>query len=418
MSYNAIKKEDKEIYNLIKEEEKRQNKYNAELIASENFVSKAVLQAQGSILTNKYAEGYPSKRYYGGCQYIDQIENLAIERLKKLFKVKYVNVQPHSGSQANMAAIRSLINHGDVILGMSLDSGGHLTHGYKLSFSGQDYISYTYGVNKDTGLIDYDEVLKIAKEVKPKLIICGASAYPRKISFKKFKEIADEVGAYLMADIAHIAGLIATGFHESPVNYADIITSTTHKTLRGPRGGIIMTNNEENAKKMNKMLFPGCQGGPLEHVIAAKAICFKEDLMPEYKTYIKQVILNAKAMADEFIKLGYSIISGGTDNHLFLIDIKKSKNLTGLQAQELLESVNITCNKNSIPNDQEKPAYTSGLRIGTPALTTRGFKEKDFIKLAHLIDETFNNKDNNEKLKLIKKEVIKLVKSHPLRYKY
>ena len=418
MSYNAIKKEDKEIYNLIKAEEKRQNKYNAELIASENFVSKAVLQAQGSILTNKYAEGYPSKRYYGGCQYIDQIENLAIERLKKLFKVKYVNVQPHSGSQANMAAIRSLINHGDVILGMSLDSGGHLTHGYKLSFSGQDYISYTYGVNKDTGLIDYDEVLKIAKEVKPKLIICGASAYPRKISFKKFKEIADEVGAYLMADIAHIAGLIATGFHESPVNYADIITSTTHKTLRGPRGGIIMTNNEEIGKKMNKMLFPGCQGGPLEHVIAAKAICFKEDLMPEYKTYIKQVILNAKAMADEFIKLGYSIISGGTDNHLFLIDIKKSKNLTGLQAQELLESVNITCNKNSIPNDQEKPAYTSGLRIGTPALTTRGFKEKDFIKLAHLIDETFNNKDNNEKLKLIKKEVIKLVKSHPLRYKY
>lgn len=418
MSYNAIKEEDKEIYNLIKEEEKRQNKYNAELIASENFVSKAVLQAQGSILTNKYAEGYPSKRYYGGCQYIDQIENLAIERLKKLFKVKYVNVQPHSGSQANMAAIRSLINHGDAILGMSLDSGGHLTHGYKLSFSGQDYISYTYGVNKDTGLIDYDEVLKIAKEVKPKLIICGASAYPRKISFKKFKEIADEVGAYLMADIAHIAGLIATGFHESPVNYADIITSTTHKTLRGPRGGIIMTNNEEIAKKMNKMLFPGCQGGPLEHVIAAKAICFKEDLMPEYKTYIKQVILNAKAMADEFIKLGYSIISGGTDNHLFLIDIKKSKNLTGLQAQELLESVNITCNKNSIPNDQEKPAYTSGLRIGTPALTTRGFKEKDFIKLAHLIDKTFNNKDNNEKLKLIKKEVIKLVKSHPLRYKY
>lgn len=418
MSYNAIKEEDKEIYNLIKEEEKRQNKYNAELIASENFVSKAVLQAQGSILTNKYAEGYPSKRYYGGCQYIDQIENLAIERLKKLFKVKYVNVQPHSGSQANMAAIRSLINHGDVILGMSLDSGGHLTHGYKLSFSGQDYISYTYGVNKDTGLIDYDEVLKIAKEVKPKLIICGASAYPRKISFKKFKEIADEVGSYLMADIAHIAGLIATDFHESPVNYADIITSTTHKTLRGPRGGIIMTNNKEIAKKMNKMLFPGCQGGPLEHVIAAKAICFKEDLMPEYKTYIKQVILNAKAMADEFIKLGYSTISGGTDNHLFLIDIKKSKNLTGLQAQELLESVNITCNKNSIPNDQEKPAYTSGLRIGTPALTTRGFKEKDFIKLAHLIDETFNNKDNNEKLKLIKKEVIKLVKSHPLRYKY
>ena len=260
MSYNAIKKEDKEIYNLIKEEEKRQNKYNAELIASENFVSKAVLQAQGSILTNKYAEGYPSKRYYGGCQYIDQIENLAIERLKKLFKVKYVNVQPHSGSQANMAAIRSLINHGDVILGMSLDSGGHLTHGYKLSFSGQDYISYTYGVNKDTGLIDYDEVLKIAKEVKPKLIICGASAYPRKISFKKFKEIADEVGAYLMADIAHIAGLIATGFHESPVNYADIITSTTHKTLRGPRCVIIMTINEEIAMKMNNILFTGCQG--------------------------------------------------------------------------------------------------------------------------------------------------------------
>lgn len=405
-----LEKEDLELYNLIKKEEIRQEEH-IELIASENFVSKAVLEAQGSILTNKYAEGYPGKRYYGGCEFIDKIEDLARERLKKLFNVNYVNVQPHSGSQANMAAIRSLIQHGDKILGMSLDAGGHLTHGYKLSFSGQDYQSFTYGVNPDTGCIDYEEVLRIAKEVKPNLIICGASAYPREIDFKKFKEIADEVGAYLMADIAHIAGLIATNYHNSPIPYADVITSTTHKTLRGPRGGIIMTNNEEIAKRIDKTLFPGCQGGPLEHIIAAKAVAFKEDLEPSYKEYIGQVIKNAKAMANEFIKLGYKVISNGTDNHLFLVDVKTSKGLTGKEVEDLLGKISITLNKNSIPNDQEKPMYTSGIRIGTPAMTTKGYKEEDFVKVADIIDKAITNKDNEEVLTLLKKEVIELNKT-------
>ena len=405
-----LEKQDLELYNLIKKEEIRQEEH-IELIASENFVSKAVLEAQGSILTNKYAEGYPGKRYYGGCEFIDKIEDLARERLKKLFNVNYVNVQPHSGSQANMAAIRSLIQHGDKILGMSLDAGGHLTHGYKLSFSGQDYQSFTYGVNPETGCIDYEEVLRIAKEVKPNLIICGASAYPREIDFKKFKEIADEVGAYLMADIAHIAGLIATNYHNSPIPYADVITSTTHKTLRGPRGGIIMTNNEEIAKRIDKTLFPGCQGGPLEHIIAAKAVAFKEDLEPSYKEYIGQVIKNAKAMANEFIKLGYRVISNGTDNHLFLVDVKTSKGLTGKEVEDLLGKISITLNKNSIPNDQEKPMYTSGIRIGTPAMTTKGYKEEDFIKVADIIDKAITNKDNEEVLTLLKKEVIELNKT-------
>lgn len=405
-----LEKEDLELYNLIKKEEIRQEEH-IELIASENFASKAVLEAQGSILTNKYAEGYPGKRYYGGCEFIDKIEDLARERLKKLFNVNYVNVQPHSGSQANMAAIRSLIQHGDKILGMSLDAGGHLTHGYKLSFSGQDYQSFTYGVNPETGCIDYEEVLRIAKEVKPNLIICGASAYPREIDFKKFKEIADEVGAYLMADIAHIAGLIATNYHNSPIPYADVITSTTHKTLRGPRGGIIMTNNEEIAKRIDKTLFPGCQGGPLEHIIAAKAVAFKEDLEPSYKEYIGQVIKNAKAMANEFIKLGYKVISNGTDNHLFLVDVKTSKGLTGKEVEDLLGKISITLNKNSIPNDQEKPMYTSGIRIGTPAMTTKGYKEEDFIKVADIIDKAIKNKDNEEVLTLLKKEVIELNKT-------
>lgn len=405
-----LEKEDLELYNLIKKEEIRQEEH-IELIASENFVSKAVLEAQGSILTNKYAEGYPGKRYYGGCEFIDKIEDLARERLKKLFNVNYVNVQPHSGSQANMAAIRSLIQHGDKILGMSLDAGGHLTHGYKLSFSGQDYQSFTYGVNPETGCIDYEEVLRIAKEVKPNLIICGASAYPREIDFKKFKEIADEVGAYLMADIAHIAGLIATNYHNSPIPYADVITSTTHKTLRGPRGGIIMTNNEEIAKRIDKTLFPGCQGGPLEHIIAAKAVAFKEDLEPSYKEYIGQVIKNAKAMANEFIKLGYKVISNGTDNHLFLVDVKTSKGLTGKEVEDLLGKISITLNKNSIPNDQEKPMYTSGIRIGTPAMTTKGYKEEDFVKVADIIDKAITNKDNEEVLTLLKKEVIELNKT-------
>lgn len=405
--YEELKAKDLELYECLTNELKREQN-NVELIASENFVSKEVLLVQGSILTNKYAEGYPNKRYYGGCKYIDQIETLAIERLKKLFDCKFANVQPHSGSSANMAAIRSLINKGDKILGMSLDAGGHLTHGYKLSFSGQDYISYTYGVNKETGLIDYDEVLRIAKEVKPQLIICGASAYPREIDFKKFREIADEVGAYLMADIAHIAGLVATNYHNSPIPYCDIVTSTTHKTLRGPRGGIIMTNNEELAKKIDKNVFPGVQGGPLMHVIGAKAVAFKEDLDPSYKEYIHQVILNAKAMADEFIKMGYKVVSNGTDNHLFLVDVKKSVNLTGKEVETLLEKVNITLNKNSIPHDELPPLQTSGIRIGTPAMTTRGFKEKEFIYIARLIDEAIKNKDNEEVLKRIKKDVINL----------
>lgn len=406
MKYSEIKKEDIEVYKLIKKEEKRQ-KDNIELIASENFVSEAVLQAQGSILTNKYAEGYPGKRYYGGCEYIDQIETIAIERLKKLFNVNYANVQPHSGSQANMAAIRSVCNHNDVILGMSLDAGGHLTHGYKLSFSGTDYIAYSYGVNSETGLIDYDEVLRIAREVKPKLIICGASAYPRAISFKKFKEIADDVGAYLLADVAHIAGLIVTGYHESPVGYADIITSTTHKTLRGPRGGIILTNNEELAKKINKTLFPGCQGGPLEHVIAAKAVAFKEDLSEDFKNYIHQVVLNCKAFAEEFKKLGYKLITNGTDNHLLLIDVKTSLNMTGKQAEDKLALVNITCNKNSIPNDTEKPMQSSGIRLGTAAMTSKGFKEEDFVLLAQIMDKVLKCQNKND-LKQYKRAIINM----------
>lgn len=406
MKYSEIKKEDIEVYKLIKKEEKRQ-KDNIELIASENFVSEAVLQAQGSILTNKYAEGYPGKRYYGGCEYVDQIETIAIERLKKLFNVNYANVQPHSGSQANMAAIRSVCNHNDVILGMSLDAGGHLTHGYKLSFSGTDYIAYSYGVNSETGLIDYDEVLRIAREVKPKLIICGASAYPRAISFKKFKEIADDVGAYLLADVAHIAGLIVTGYHESPVGYADIITSTTHKTLRGPRGGIILTNNEELAKKINKTLFPGCQGGPLEHVIAAKAVAFKEDLSEDFKNYIHQVVLNCKAFAEEFKKLGYKLITNGTDNHLLLIDVKTSLNMTGKQAEDKLALVNITCNKNSIPNDTEKPMQSSGIRLGTAAMTSKGFKEEDFVLLAQIMDKVLKCQNKND-LKQYKRTIINM----------
>ena len=410
MSY--LEKEDKEVFDLIELEHKRQNEH-IELIASENFVSKAVLEAQGSILTNKYAEGYPSKRYYGGCEFIDKIEDLARERLKKLFNVKYVNVQPHSGSSANMAAIRSLINHGDKILGMSLDAGGHLTHGYKLSFSGQDYESFTYGVNIETGLIDYDEVRRIALEVKPNLIICGASAYPREIDFKKFKEIADECGAYLMADIAHIAGLVATNLHNSPIGYADVITSTTHKTLRGPRGGIIMTNDEELAKKIDKTLFPGCQGGPLEHIIAAKAVAFKEDLEPSYKEYMVNVVKNAKALADEFIKLGYKVISGGTDNHMILLDVKSTKGVTGKEVEDLLQKVNITVNKNSIPGDKEKPMFTSGIRLGTPAMTTKGYSEEDFRLVANIINKAINNRNDEKVLSSLKEEVIALNKKHP-----
>lgn len=404
---------DEKIFSIIDEERKRQEE-NAELIASENFVSQEVLRAQGSILTNKYAEGYPKKRYYGGCEFVDEVEDLARERLKKLFNCEYCNVQPYSGSTANMAAIRSLIEHGDTILGMGVDAGGHLTHGYKLSFSGRDYDSYSYNVEKETYLLNYDEVEELALKIKPKLIICGYSAYSRPLDFARFRKIADSVSAYLMADIAHIAGLVATGYHPSPIPYCDIVTSTTHKTLRGPRGGIIMTNNPEIAKKVDKNIFPGIQGGPLEHVIAAKAVAFYEDLQDSYKDYIHQVILNAKAMAKFFMDKGYSILTGGTDNHLFMIDIKKSRNMTGLECQKLLESCNITVNKNSIPFDDEKPFYASGIRIGTPAMTTRGYKEEQFIEIANYIDEIITHKDDRKYLDAIKEKVSELNKNYPL----
>ena len=412
---SQLKDFDLEIFEAVEKEKNRQQTH-LELIASENFVSKSVLEAQGSVLTNKYAEGYSGKRYYGGCEYIDQVENIAKDRLKKLFNVKYVNVQPHSGSQANMGAYRALLKPNDKILGMALDHGGHLTHGYKLSFSGQDYESYSYGVSSETETIDYDDLERLALEIKPQLIVAGASAYPRQIDFKRFKEIADKVGAYLMVDMAHIAGLVAAGLHQNPCDYADIVTSTTHKTLRGPRGGIILTNNEEIAKKVDKNVFPGIQGGPLMHVICAKAVSFKEALTEEFVTYQTQVIKNAKVLADEFIKLGYHVISNGTDNHLLLLDVKSKTGLNGKKSEELLGSVNITVNKNTIPNDTEKPFLASGIRIGTPAITTRGFKEEDMIVIAKLIDKALSNPNKEEVLSSIKTQVIDLCKKYPLNY--
>lgn len=411
----CLKKEDPQLYKIIQNERERQQN-NIELIASENFVSNAVREANGSVLTNKYAEGYPGKRYYGGCKYIDECELLAIDRLKKLFNCRWANVQPHSGSQANMAVYKALLENNDRILGMSLDSGGHLTHGYKLSFSGKDYQSYSYGVDKESGLLNYDEIEKIAIEVKPKLIIAGASAYPRIIDFKRFKEIADKVSAYLMVDMAHIAGLVATGKHPSPLPYADVVTSTTHKTLRGPRGGIIISNNEDLGRKIDKSLFPGCQGGPLENTIAGKAVAFKEDLQDEFKDYINHVVLNASALADQLIKEGVKVITGGTDNHLLLIDTKHSFNLTGLDSQILLEECNITANKNSIPSDEEKPAYTSGLRLGTPAMTTRGFNEDDFRNVATMIATILKNPKDMRIKKDILASVKQLTDKHPLPY--
>lgn len=375
---------DSKIKEILEKESIRQMS-TVELIASENFVSDAVLELQGSILTNKYAEGYPGKRYYGGCEYIDEMESLAIEYVCRLFNCKYANVQPHSGSSANMAVYRALLDKGDVILGMDLSAGGHLTHGYKVSFSGKDYKSYSYGVNEQ-GLIDYDEVERIAKEVRPELIIAGASAYSRKIDFKRFKEIADSVGAYLMVDMAHIAGLVAAGYHESPIPYADVVTSTTHKTLRGPRGGIILTNDEEIAKKIDKAVFPGIQGGPLEHVIAAKAQCFYEALQPEFKEYIGQVVRNMKAFTIEAKRLGMKVVSGGTDNHLVLIDVYSTYNITGAEAEDILESKGITVNKNSIPGSTLPPTKAGGIRIGSAAMTTKGYKEEDFKELARVID--------------------------------
>ena len=407
-----IKDYDLEVYNAILEEEKRQEE-GIELIASENFVSKAVMEAAGSVFTNKYAEGYPERRYYGGCMNADTVEQLAIDRLKKIFGAKFANVQPHSGSQANMGVYVSLLEAGDKILGMGLSSGGHLTHGYKVNFSGKNYIGIEYGLNPETELLDYDEVRRLAVQEKPKIIVAGASAYSRVIDFKKFREIADEVGAYLMVDMAHIAGLVAAGEHPNPMEYADIVTSTTHKTMRGPRGGIILTNNEEIAKKIDKAIFPGIQGGPLMHIIAAKAVAFKEALSPEFKEYQKQVVKNAKAMADALVKGGLRIVSGGTDNHLMLVDLRP-KGVTGKMAEESLEKAGITCNKNAIPNDPEKPFITSGVRLGTPAITARGMKEDEAVKIAEMIIKVLENVNDDEKIAEVKNEVLKLTEKFPL----
>lgn len=407
----SLKEEDFEIYQAIENELERQQSH-IELIASENFVSRAVLEAQGSILTNKYAEGYCGKRYYGGCEYIDVVEQLAIDRACKLFDVRFANVQPHSGSQANMGAYGAILEPHDVTLGMSLDAGGHLTHGYDKSFSGKLYQSYSYGLDEN-GYIDYDEVERLTREVRPKLIVAGASAYSRIIDFKRFREIADEVGAYLMVDMAHIAGLVAAGVHPSPIPYADIVTTTTHKTLRGPRGGMILTNHPDLAKKINSYVFPGIQGGPLMHVIAAKAVAFKEAMSDSFKAYARQVVSNCKALADELQKLGFHLVSGGTDNHLVLVDIYQSVGLTGKQAETILHQVHITCNKNAIPHDTLKPSVTSGVRLGTAAITTRGFVEEDCRRVARWIHRALTHYQDETVLSQIKKEVIAFMQQHP-----
>ena len=391
------------------EKERQQN--NIELIASENYTSKAVMELQGSILTNKYAEGYPGKRYYGGCEYVDFFEEKAIEYASKLFGAKYVNVQPHSGSSANLAVYRALLNIGDTVLGMNLSQGGHLTHGSKVNFSGKDYNIVSYGLNEITEKLDYDEIEKLAILHKPKMIIAGSSAYSGLIDFEKFRTIADKVGAYLMVDMAHIAGLVAAGLHMNPVGYADVVTSTTHKTLRGPRGGIILTNNEDIIKKVNKTIFPGIQGGPLMHVIAAKAQCFSEALDPSFKEYALNVLKNAKKMALEFKENNVRIVSGGTENHLMLIDVKESFGLTGVEAETILDRVNITVNKNMLPFDKEKPTKTSGLRLGSPAMTTRGLNEEDFALIANIITDVLRG---NVEEKEAKEKVLELTKKYPI----
>ena len=391
---------DEALLKALELEQDRQN-HNIELIASENFTSKEVNEMVGSILTNKYCEGYPGKRYYGGCQYVDIVEDLARQRLCKLFGAEHANVQPHSGSQANMAVYLTILNPGDTVLGMDLDAGGHLTHGHQLNFSGRLYHFESYGVNKETECLDYDEILRIAKECKPKLIVCGASAYPRAIDFKKFKEIADEVGAYLMVDMAHIAGLVAAGLHMSPVPYADFVTSTTHKTLRGPRGGIILCK-EKYAKALDRNVFPGMQGGPLMHVIAGKAQCFYEALDPSFKDYAKQIIDNCQTLANTLKEDGLRIVTGGTDNHLLMCDVMSSFGISGKEAEEILDKINITCNKNMIPFDTLKPALTSGIRLGTAAMTTKGYLEEDFVEIAHIISSALkdSSEENLAKLKL------------------
>ena len=396
------------------EQERKRQEDNIELIASENYVSKSILELQGSIFTNKYAEGYPNKRYYGGCKNVDVIESLAIEYATKLFHAKYANVQPHSGSSANMAVYRALINPGDKVLGMNLSHGGHLTHGNLANFSGHDYKFIAYNLNLKTEMLDYEEIRAIALKERPKMIVAGASAYSRSIDFKKIGEIAKEVNAYFFVDMAHIAGLVAAGLHQNPVTYADVVSSTTHKTLRGPRGGLILTNNEEIIKKINKVIFPGIQGGPLMHVIAAKAQCFYEAMLPEFKTYQEQVIKNAKALANSLESEGLKIISGGTDNHLMLIDVLSSLNLTGKEAEEILDKINITVNKNTIPNETASPMKTSGIRLGTPAMTTRGLNEEEFKMIGHIIAKALKNKDNEKILAELKQEVLSLTSSHPM----
>jgi glycine hydroxymethyltransferase len=410
MSY--LEKKDPLVYEYVQKELARQRN-NLEMIASENFVSKAVLEAQGSILTNKYAEGYPGKRYYGGCVNVDVIENIARDRLKELFSAEHVNVQPHSGSQANMAAYMSILEHGDTVLGMDLAHGGHLTHGHPLNFSGKSYKFVSYGVSKDTETIDYENVREIAVATRPKLIVAGASAYPREIDFEKFRDIADEIGAYFMVDMAHIAGLVAANLHMNPIPYADFVTSTTHKTLRGPRGGIVLCK-EKFAKALDRNVFPGMQGGPLMHIIAAKAVAFYEALQPEYKEYMLKVKNNAHKLAEALVNKGFRVVSGGTDNHMILLDVKHKFNVTGKDAEHLLDEVGITTNKNMIPFDNEKPFVTSGIRIGTPALTTRGFTISDMEEIADIFYETLKNKEENNNLTKQKARVRKLTEKYPL----
>lgn len=406
----SIKQVDPELYASMLQELERQQ-HNLELIASENIVSEAVLAAAGTFYTNKYAEGYPGKRYYGGCEYVDIAENLAIERAKQLFGVKYANVQPHCGSNANFAAYYALLSSGDTILGMTLADGGHLTHGAKVNMSGKLFNCVGYGIDPQTELINYDEVRRIALECKPKLIVAGASAYPRFIDYKKFREIADEVGAYLMADIAHVAGMVAVGLHPSPVGYAHVITSTTHKTLRGPRGGLILCDDEDIAKKIDKAIFPGSQGGPLMHIIAAKAVAFKEALSPEFKTYQEQILKNAKAMADRLIKRGLRLVSGGTDNHMMLINLVGS-GVNGKQLETWLDMAHITANKNSVPNEPLSPSLTSGLRVGTPAVTSRGMKEDDMVKIADMIADIVEGGESV--IESVKARAIALCDAHPI----
>jgi glycine hydroxymethyltransferase len=408
---SKLKDTDREIYDIICGETKRQA-FGLELIASENFVSEAVMEAMGSVMTNKYSEGYPGKRYYGGCEFMDKAENLARDRAKALFGCEHVNVQPHSGSQANMAVYFSVLKPGDTIMGLNLSHGGHLTHGHPINFSGKFFHVVPYGVSQKTEVIDYEELRQLAHEVKPKMIVAGASAYPRELDFKKFREAADEVGAYLMVDIAHIAGLIVAGLHQSPIPYADFVTTTTHKTLRGPRGGMIMCR-EKYAKDLDREVMPGIQGGPLMHVIAAKAVAFKEALEPSFKEYQVQIVKNAKALAGEMMKLGYHVVSGGTDTHLMLISLVE-KNLTGKKVEEELEKAGITVNKNTIPFDPQKPFITSGIRMGTPALTTRGMKEAEMKKIAGLIDQVISNLNDKKVYARVREEVLSLCQSFPL----